>query len=193
MLQTTCNFIISNTYFTNVFISIHNTYIVLSKTIFPIVSEFTDPLYILRLTYNHIESIQYCLLQYCYISQTFLFPHLLSSVLNKVHNENLWYLPKSQFLHNITEQIHKKFQVEKIISVHNLPTPVFMDTIKQETSHMSVQCDLSFDSCYKLKERRVRFWCLMVSQVFRLKPPHFQAPSFTFSLSTLASRSRLVL
>lgn len=105
MLQTTCNFIISNTYFTNVFISIHNTYTVLSTTIFPIVSEFTDPLYILRLTYSHIESIQYCLLQYCYISQTFLFPHLLSSVLNKVHTENLWYLTKSQFLHNITEQI----------------------------------------------------------------------------------------
>lgn len=47
-LQTTRNFIISNTYFTNVFISIHNTYIVLSTTIFLIVSEFTDPLYILK-------------------------------------------------------------------------------------------------------------------------------------------------
>lgn len=57
----------------NVFISIHNTYIVLSTTIFPIVTEFTDPLYILRLTYNHIESIQYCLVQYCHIFQTFLF------------------------------------------------------------------------------------------------------------------------
>lgn len=89
MLRTTCNFIISNTYFTNVFISLHNTYIVLSTTIFPLVTEFTDPLYILRLTYNHTESIQYDLVQYCYISHTFLFLHLLSLVLNEVHTENL--------------------------------------------------------------------------------------------------------
>lgn len=66
-----------------------------------------------------------------------------------------------------------------------------MDTIKQETSHMSVQCDLSFDSCYKLKERRVRFWCLMVSQVFRLKPLHFPLPGTFLHLFHIYTGSQI--
>lgn len=91
----------------NVFISIHNTYIVLSTTIFPMVSEFTDPLDILRLTHNHTESIQYCFLQYCYISQTLLFPHLLSSVLKYIpktydayQNHNSYIISQNRFIRN---------------------------------------------------------------------------------------------
>lgn len=66
-----------------------------------------------------------------------------------------------------------------------------MDTIQQGTSHVSVQCDLSFDSCYKLKERRVRFWCLMVSQVFRLKPLHFPLPGSFLHLFPIYTDSQI--
>lgn len=93
-------------------------------------------------------------------------------MLNKVHTESLWYLPKSQLSHNIPKQTQKKFQVEKSILYTTYLLLSWWIQLSKKWGKWVFRCD----SCYKLKGKRVRFWGIMFTQVFRLEPPHSLLP-----------------
>lgn len=82
--------------------------------------------------------------------------------------EKLWYLPKSQYPTTDSEEISSG----KITSVHSLPSPVFRTQLRNESCEcLGVVSPLT---PAQAEGRRVRFWCLVFSQVFRLEPPkHF--------------------
>lgn len=105
---------------------------------------------------------------------TVTFPKLSHSpsTFLSVH-KNFCYIPTLQVSHSITKQ--KKLQLEKIISIHSILSLEIQFSKKKVM--WVLKCNRPFDNCYKLKGRKVRFWCLLFSQLlFEWEPPHFPFP-----------------